>query len=166
MLKLHVGCGDVHLNGYVNIDSRYQPGVDRVDNIGILKRYSENSVDEIYACHCLDHFSRWEYPRVLKRWFDLLVPGGVLKISTIDFHAIVELYEFGKSLKDLIGCLVAAQDYDSNVRRMHWNYVTLDRDLKDAGFSSVTRLFVPFEDDCSSAKIDDILISLNVRAQK
>jgi len=166
-IKLHLGCGNVNIYGYTNIDCRYQPGVDEVSNIGILRGYKPDSVVEIYACHCLDHFSRWDYPRVLGRWLELLVDGGTLKLSVIDFHAIVELYHSGSPLEDLIGCLTAAQDYESNVRRMHWNFTSLDRDLKDAGFSRISRVHSHFNPgDCSAATIRSVPISLNVKAIK
>ena len=58
MLKLHLGCGTKHLKDYINIDIRYLPGVDEVNNIRFLRNYKENSVDEIYACHVLEHFGR------------------------------------------------------------------------------------------------------------
>src|SRR5690606_18440040 len=119
-LRLHLGCGDVHLpneEGWINIDARYQPAVDRVDNIGILKRYEPNSVDEIYCCHALDHFSRWDYPRVLRRWHELLKPGGVLKLSVVDFGVIASMYCDRKAIvEELIGAICAAQDYEHNVR--------------------------------------------------
>src|SRR5262245_41178270 len=75
-LKLHLGCGGKHIDGYVNIDSRHVPGVDKIDDIKFLHSFSANSVDVIYACAVLEHFSRWEYMIALKRWYELLKPGG------------------------------------------------------------------------------------------
>mgnify|MGYP000730920014 CR=1 FL=1 len=48
MIKLHLGCGTKHLEEYTNIDIRYLPGVDEVNNIRFLRNYKENTVDEIY----------------------------------------------------------------------------------------------------------------------
>lgn len=167
LLKLHLGCGDSPLPNppWINIDTRMQPGVDRVDNIGILKRYQPGCAQVIYSCHNLDHFSRWEYPRVLKRWHELLAPCGELFLSVIDFQAIAKLYLSGTPLWELTGALVAAQDYDSNVRHMHWNSESLRKDLCAAGFHSVEQ-FTPFHDDCSTAEIHGVPISLNLRALK
>jgi hypothetical protein len=40
-MKLHLGCGTKHIEGYTNIDIRYLPGVDEVikfmDNFGFKK---------------------------------------------------------------------------------------------------------------------------------
>lgn len=144
MLKLHLGCGNVHLSGFRNIDRRYQPGVDEVNNIGLLQHYEPNSVDEIYACHCLDHFDRWTYKTVLRRWFDLLKPGGVLRISTPDFFATMQHYAFTGDLAGLQGQLYASQDYDGNCRKWAWDFPLASDELKDIGFHDVNR-YDPFE---------------------
>jgi predicted SAM-dependent methyltransferase len=89
MTKLHLGCGSKHIKNYINIDIRYLPGVDEVDNVRFLRKYKNDSVDEIYASHVLEHFSRWEYKNVLKRWFDILKPGGTLRLAVPDFDSIV-----------------------------------------------------------------------------
>lgn len=180
-MKLHLGCGSVSIDGWINIDRRYQRGVDRVDNIGILKQYDLGSVSAIYCCHALDHFSRWEIPRVLRRWRDLLKPGGKLYLSVIDFEGVLLLYQ-RVGLRPITGMLVAAQDYPDNVRHMHWDFNTLHEDLVDAGFSSVQRVPGPWNwtagchhsgginglsvttADCSHAQIDGTYISLNVEA--
>ena len=49
MLKLHLGCGKVHINGYVNVDHRYQPGTDLVEDIGHLRSFKDNTLDVIYS---------------------------------------------------------------------------------------------------------------------
>ena len=41
-MKLHLGCGDKHIKGYVNIDIRYLQGVDEVDNVARLRKYKSN----------------------------------------------------------------------------------------------------------------------------
>lgn len=165
-LKLHLGCGSFALPApWINIDARYQSGVDKVDNIGILKQYAPRSVAAIYACHCLDHFSRWDYPRVLKRWHQLLIPDGTLRISTVDFSSVVWAWKHGVPTAELIGCLYAAQDYETNCRKMIWDCDSLILDLHEAGFRNVTRYDSELA-DCSTARIADgrRLLSLNVEA--
>lgn len=158
---LHLGCGRIALPGWVNIDRRYHPGVDYVDNIGILREFRAESITAIYCCHALDHFSRWDYPRVLKRWCELLSPGGTLRISTPDFAKIWFRYEQTRDVRALTGSLYAAQDYESNFRKVMFDYRMLAEDLIEAGFSSVTT-FEPFVDgDCSH-----VWSSLNVEGTK
>jgi len=103
MKKLHLGCGTKHLEGYTNIDIRYLPGVDEINNIRFLRNYKNNTVDEIYACHVLEHFGRWEYKDVLKRWFEILKPGGQLRLAVPDFSSICSYYIKTGDLKSIIG---------------------------------------------------------------
>lgn len=164
-MKLHLGCGDCHLEGWINVDRRYQPGVDRVDNIGLLTRLGPDSVDAIYCCHALDHFSRHEYPRVLARWFILLKPGGILQLSMPDFRAIAEHYESYGNLEALTGALYAAQDYEDNVRHFIWDRDLATKVLRTVGFEEILE-FVPFVNDCSQLRKDGIPMSLNIQGRK
>ena len=121
MKKLHLGCGTKQFEGYTNIDIRYLPGVDEVNNIRFLRNYKENSVKEIYACHVLEHFGRWEYKEVLRRWFEILEPKGQLRLAVPNFSSICTYYNKTGDLKSLIGLLYGGQDYDEN-----YHYITFD----------------------------------------
>lgn len=136
-MKLHVGCGDKHLEGYINIDIRYQPGVDQVNDIKFLRRYQSNSVEVIYACAVLEHFTRWEYKHVLKRWHEILIPGGVLRLSVPGFDKAVEHYVKHRDLRVLIGMLYGGQDYEQNFHHYIWDMQTLTDDLTEVGFEKI-----------------------------
>ena len=101
--RLHLGCGTKHLDDYINIDIRYLPGVDEVNNIKFLRNYSDGSIDEIYACHVLEHFGRWEYKDVLRRWYELLSTNGLLRIAVPNFEAVCHHYVKNNNLKSLMG---------------------------------------------------------------
>ena len=89
-MKLHLGCGIKHLTGFVNIDIREEVAPDLIDDIGVLSSVKDESAEEIYVCHVLEHFDRNTYAQVLKRWYEVLEPGGVLKISVPDFESIAD----------------------------------------------------------------------------
>ena len=84
LIKLHVGCGTVKLDGYVNIDLRMVDGVTDViascDNLP----YSENTVDEIVSYHLIEHFDEPEAKKILGHWHSLLKDGGICIIETPD----------------------------------------------------------------------------------
>lgn len=174
MKKLHLGCGTKHLKGYTNIDIRYLPGVDEVNNIRFLRNYKDNSVDEIYACHVLEHFGRWEYKDVLKRWFEILKPGGILRLAVPDFESIVKHYNKTQDLRSLIGLLYGGQDYDENYHYITFDFETLEEDLTKIGYAAVNKWNCnEWEgDDFSKAylphmdKENGILMSLNLLATK
>ncbi len=174
MTKLHLGCGTKHLEGYTNIDIRYLPGVDEVNNIRFLRNYKENSVDEIYACHVLEHFGRWEYKEVLKRWLEILKPGGQLRLAVPDFESIVYHYKKYKDLNSLIGLLYGGQDYDENYHYITFDCNSLSKTLEEIGFKSLelgdttkysgddfSKAYLPHMD-----KENGILMSLNILAIK
>jgi predicted SAM-dependent methyltransferase len=173
MIKLHLGCGTKHLEDYTNIDIRYLPGVDEVNNIRFLRNYKENSVDEIYACHVLEHFGRWEYKDVLKRWFEILKPEGKLRLAVPNFNSICEYYTKTSDIKPLIGLLYGGQDYDENYHYITFDYPTLKQDLSNIGFTT-TQTWDTEDypgDDFSKAYLphmdkNGILMSLNILAIK
>jgi len=175
-MKLNIGCGSVNLPGYINVDIRYLPGVDIVDNAKYLKKFKNEMITEIYACHILEHFSRWEYKSALKNWYDILSNGGALRISVPDFDAIMNFYQKTNDLEMLIGLLYGGQDYEFNFHHYCWNFETLKKDLEQVGFINVYRYnWEVFEnadiDDYSKAYLphndrkNGILMSLNVFCQ-
>lgn len=176
-MKLHLGCGNKHIEGYINIDIRYLPGVDEVNNVGRLRNYKPNSVSIIYASHVLEHFSRWDYMEVLKRWFELLEPNGILRLGVPDFEKIVEYYNQTKDLRSISGLLYGGQDYKENNHYWVWDFETISKELKSIGFKEVNRYdwektdhsnvddytqsYLPHMD-----KKNGILLSLNIEAIK
>jgi len=175
-MKLHIGCGSVAIPGYTNVDIRYLPNVDVVDNAEFLRKFEKEKVTEIYACHVLEHFSRWRIDSVLKRWYDILEPNGELFISVPNFRAIVDYYQKTKDVKPLIGLLYGGQDYKENNHHICWDYASMQIDLNKAGFRvgglyDWKRYFSDFDDysKCYLPHMDrehGMLMSLNVWAVK
>jgi hypothetical protein len=57
--KLHVGCGSTFIPGYIHVDIQPHPHVDIIHDASLLSQvFGESDVDEIYACHILEHFHR------------------------------------------------------------------------------------------------------------
>jgi predicted SAM-dependent methyltransferase len=90
--RLHLGCGNIKLDGFCNVDAMETVAADAVDDIRDLRRFPSASAKEIYACHVLEHFSHDEVQPLLIRWFDVLQPGGTLRISVPDIDRIVRIY--------------------------------------------------------------------------
>jgi predicted SAM-dependent methyltransferase len=176
-MKLHLGCGDKHIEGYINIDIRYLPGVDEVDNVARLRKYKPNSISVIYASHVLEHFNRWEYMNVLERWYEILEPNGILRLGVPDFEEIVNYYQKTKDLRAISGMLYGGQDYIENNHFWIWDFNTLKKELMCVGFKNVgkynwqntehsyiddyTQSYLPYLD-----KENGTLFSLNIEATK
>ena len=175
-MKLHVGCGEIHLSGYENIDIRFLPGVDEVDNAAYLRKFRGKSISEIYACHVLEHFTRWEVKNVLHRWYNLLEPKGLLRLSVPDFQAIAFAYANDWELEDLMGLLYGGQDYAENFHYHVWDYVSLKACLEKIGFKNIAKYNWHDHkcgvDDYSKCYLphkdfeNGMLMSLNVVAEK
>lgn len=93
MKKLHLGCGQVYLDGYVNVDyPRTEHTVqaslvaDEYCNLVELE-YPAASIAEIRLHHVFEHFSRPVALAMLCRWTDWLPLGGTLRIETPDLMA-------------------------------------------------------------------------------
>jgi hypothetical protein len=88
-LKLHLGCGQQYLKGYINLD--FPPEQHNVMKVSadaytdITKLYfPENSVDEI-RLHCVfEHFDRITALVLLVKWQYWLRADGILYIETPD----------------------------------------------------------------------------------
>ena len=87
-MKLHLGCGEKILDGFINVDSRKLNGVDIVGDIKSLESFGSETAELIYASHVLEHVGRREYIGVLKRWCEILKPGGKLRIAVPDFESV------------------------------------------------------------------------------
>jgi len=176
VIKLHLGCGNKHIDGYTNIDIRYLPKVDEVDNIKYLRKYKENTIDVIYACHVLEHFGRWEYEYVLQRWYKLLKPKGILRLAVPNFESICHYYNKTKNLNDIMGLLYGGQDYDENHHYVTFDFKMLTNVLKKIGFKKIKKYNWKITehssiDDFSKAYLPHMdksgtLMSLNIEATK
>lgn len=89
MNKIHVCCGGVYLEGYVNIDkypfevgddSRSGCVADLLADVFDLP-YAPGSLSEIVLIHGMEHFTRYDGVRLLERFATLLAPEGVLYLE-------------------------------------------------------------------------------------
>lgn len=139
-LKLHLGCGDVRLPGFVNVDANKTFASDVIDDIAKLTSFNDNSAAEIYVCHVLEHFAHDEVPPLLRRWFDVLKPGGALRISVPDIDKIVRIYMANwehfqtPGHSPWIGLIYGGQKDRYDFHKTGFNAVWLRKLLGDAGF--------------------------------
>jgi len=149
-LKLHLGCGEKYLEGYVNIDfpegehTVMKPKVDLTADIRTLS-YPENSVDEIRTHHMFEHFTRAEALKLLARWRSWLNPSGLLVIETPDFATSSRLYLSATSFKrraQLSRHIIGSQEADWAIHKDLWDKPKFSFVLKKMGFKNLKfRLF-------------------------
>lgn len=141
MTKLHLGCGNIRLDGFVNIDIRHMDATDRVMDISDLAEFGDNSVDMIYASHCLEHFSFRITLDVLYEWNRVLKKGGELILRIPDFDILVNQYLGGVPRPK--GLTFSPEDRFRDMLLKTTKYITGSKDGKSllARIRTVIRLF-------------------------
>ena len=94
-VKLHLACGGVKWKDFINVDLyQHDPSVSDSSRSGCVADafadirclgLADNTIDEIFTSHSIDHFTRWETVDMLKDWHRMLKSGGVLVIEVADF---------------------------------------------------------------------------------
>jgi predicted SAM-dependent methyltransferase len=173
-LRLHLGSGGIRIPGYLNIDLVSGKNVDIVDDVGLLSQFESGTVDSIYACHVLEHFSHEQGTvtiscvQVLNRWFELLKPGGELFVAVPNskeiFRAILKKPTRCDSSKFFMA-IYGGQEYPTNVHYSGYTYESLKEILKKVGFKNVS-FFKPFVNDTTKFCIQGVKVSLNLKAIK
>jgi len=141
--------------------------------------FGDDTVDEIYASHVLEYFSRSEATDVLKEWNRVLKPGGILRLSVPDFHMIACVYMRNRNLAQIHGPIYGNIEVDGEDlwHRTIYDEASLSASLLAAGFHHIRRwkwkkFFQDGYDDCSAAYVPHMdtkngtLISLNLIAEK
>jgi len=169
--KIHLGCGDIVINGWINIDARKSSHVHINTDIIDLKEFSDGSIGVIYLSHVLEHFDFLESSDLLKLFYSKLKKGGVLLIAVPDFDALVKVYLKTKNLEKIKRALMGGQDYEYNFHKSVYNYDLLSSHLEFNGFDNI-QSYEPIElfnnniGDFSTYEIEEIKISLCIKAIK
>ncbi len=138
-LKLHLGCGNTHIPGFLNMDIKKTHATDIEGDIRFLTGFDNNSVDLIFASNVIEHFGKLELSGLFNRWYDVLKPEGILRLSTPDLEAVFKYYE---QTKDLVGCydtLYGGQANEFSFHKWGWDFETLRKNLETVGFKNIHR---------------------------
>jgi predicted SAM-dependent methyltransferase len=87
MVRLHLGSGSVLKDGWQNLDAMYGDMLP-----GCLKRYADNSVDEIFSEHFIEHLTFEDALATLKECRRILKPGAAVRISCPDLRKLIGYY--------------------------------------------------------------------------
>lgn len=176
-MKLHVGCGNVILPGWTNLDIEELPGVDIVDDITTLTKIPDNSCDIIYASHVLEHVGRNEFEDVIRIWNKKLKKNGTLRIAVPDFEKIIIWYQRTKYIIDIVGLVSGGQKTKYDYHKMIYDKKSLTEILLKMGFNDIREWdwrqtdHSKFDDYSQSylphmEKDKGLLMSLNLEARK
>jgi predicted SAM-dependent methyltransferase len=138
--RLHIGSGQRHLPGWINIDNQRLPGVDRV--IDVRKGLRFHDVAMIFAEHFLEHLPLEDGLVFLRECRRVLRPDGILRLSTPNLAwVIASHYRLDESLPardGLFDCLRTNKAFRGWGHQFLYNRASLALALRAAGFASVT----------------------------
>ena len=137
-LKINVGPGHRLLDGYVNVDVRELPGIDIVSGPGALP-FAYSSLEEVASSHLAEHFREHEFKmRILPHWFDLIKPGGVIRVIAPNWEAMLQQLEAGgMSIHRFKVLTFGGQEYEGNDHFAMYTPDTLGDLLSSTGFTDV-----------------------------
>lgn len=139
-LKLNLGCGFDHKEGYLNIDLNNFHKPDLVADICDLKILPSNYYEEIIAQDVLEHIGRIKTKTVLAEWNRLLKVNGILKIQVPNLLGLFSLfkkkdYQSVEKQEELVQCLFGTQSYNGDFHYTAFTEVLLRHYLSVTGFS-------------------------------
>lgn len=147
--KLHVGCGQVRLEGWINIDESFTEGITDIQlDVTTGLPFEDKSCQIIYHEHFLEHLSAETGLKFVKECHRVLTKGGVMRIAMPSLDVIIEKcylgqwrdqgwlkwpeYQFIKTRAEML-----------NIAFRWWGHQwlydreELHRRLRDAGFSII-----------------------------
>ncbi|MDZ7952786.1 glycosyltransferase [Nostoc sp. DedQUE09] len=137
-LRLNLGCGQVVIPDYINVDQRELPGVDVISNIGNLP-FDKGTVAEIFNSHVIEHFTQYEITNhILPYWYELLKDDGKIVIICPDAKSMILDYANGQFTWDnLRKVTYGSQDYEGNYHFNMYTSESLYEILSNCGFRDV-----------------------------
>jgi len=169
-MKLHIGGKEIK-EGWKILNIQKNDGVDFVGNITDLSQFEDESIDEIYASHVVEHIDQKSIQKTFKGINRVLKNDGKFYISVPDLDILCRIFIEKKApskvkfhvMRMMFGGQIDEFDY----HYFGWNYEFLNSYLIGAGFKKNERVktFDIFNDTSSYAPYGP-LISLNVIAYK
>lgn len=103
--KLHLGCGDIIKEGWVNLDIREMPGVDVVRDVLRGLPFHDETFDHILSTNFLEHI-----PQADVIWF---------------MNEMWRVLKFGGTMQHLVPRAGTGSDFQDPTHVSHWNNATV-----------------------------------------
>lgn len=128
------------MKGWINIDLYSM--ADEQKDVTILPGYKNDTVDEIYTSHMVEHLSPQGFKKGLKRWYGILKKGGILIIRCPDIRVYLKRWleatdEERFSDAGLRNCILGMENHDGIRNRNLFSPDLLGKYLEIAGFTIV-----------------------------
>jgi SAM-dependent methyltransferase len=162
-VRLNIGGGGTEIPGFLNIDKK--TGWDACPLRRSHERgesyFADNSVDEIYCSHLIEHFGVAEAERALREWVRVLKPGGIIRLATVDLMKVAgALADGNPDNLPILGYLYGGQTDEYDFHKSGYNDYWLERLMRECGLGDIRPWTAEYDD---GAALD---ISLNLMGTK
>ncbi len=138
-MSLHVGCGDVALPGWINIDAAPYPAVDVVQDVTRAIPFEDCAF--IFAEHFIEHLSPPAAQRFLRLCREALGDDGVLRLTTPNLDWVWSTHyhpgRWSGEREAIEDCLRLNRSFYGWGHRFLYNRQMLTHYLRAAGFATV-----------------------------
>jgi hypothetical protein len=91
--RIHVGSGNVRIDGFLNVDIRQTDAVDRIGHAGDLRAFGDGTVATLFSHAVLEHLYVGQHLAVLREWRRVLAgDGSIICLAIPDFSVVARLY--------------------------------------------------------------------------
>lgn len=146
-MKLHLGCGNNYIDGYINIDfpkenhTLVEPIADFYCDV-LKLTYEPNSISEIRSHHMFEHFPRAVALAQLIKWHSWLEIGGALIIETPDIIGCAKLLlAQNTNINRVIRHIAGSHEADWAYHLDHWHCSRFKETLEVLGFKEIRCVF-------------------------
>ena len=169
-MKLHIG-GKQIKDGWKILNIQKLDGVDFVGSISDLSQFDNDSIEEIYASHVVEHVEQKNIKKTLNGIYRILKEGGKFYISVPDLDVLCKIFINDKAPPKVkfhvMRMMFGGQTDEHDYHYFGWNFLFMKDFLIESGFKKVERVksFSIFNDTSDYAPYG-VPISLNVIAYK
>ena len=169
-MKLHIGGKEIK-EGWKILNIQKFKGVDFIGDISDLSQFDENSIDEIYASHVLEHVPQKKIKETLQGIYRVLKIGGKFYVSVPDMDLLCRIFIDPKAppkvKMQVMRIIFGGQIDEFDFHYFGWNIQFMNDFLISSGFKNLERVksFSLFKDTSDYAPFGPP-ISLNIIAYK
>ena len=93
--KLHVGCGTLYKEGWINLDNNSDNNISKLDishDLSLGIPFDDGVLDFIYHEHFIEHLNYEDGLKFMIECFRTLKFGGVMRVACPDLDVLIEHY--------------------------------------------------------------------------
>ena len=136
--RLHLGCGENYMPGFVNVDL-HDPGADVRADVRSLP-FEDGSFDWVESHHLIEHLTHDDAVKAITEWRRVLRPGGHMFLSCPDLVSCVATLKdatFNPALWEGFARAVYGTDEPGMKHQFGYCRESLEATMKAAGFNEI-----------------------------